>query len=98
MDTTRSSWFCKWLQHLGESPFLAAAEDSLARQILIIEEENHDDDMGGGVDNDMVVMNNVDEFNHLNLTRGVSTIADEDIFALADKEQQQLNVIDGSTA
>ena len=103
MDTTtRSSRFCKWLQQNG-SPFLAAAEDNLARQNTMVEEENDDgddDDDMDAVDDDVVENDILDEFNHLNLTGGrVDTIADEDIFALADEEREQLNVsFNGSTA
>ena len=47
-----------------------------------------DDDDDDGMDID-------DEFNHLNLTGGPAMIADEDLFVLAE-EEEELNVFDGS--
>jgi hypothetical protein len=83
-----------WLQRLG-SPFLAAAKDNLAHQNNMTIDEDIDDNDSDAVDND-TVENDIDEFNHLNLTGGVDTIADEDIFALTDEEQDQLNAFNGS--
>ena len=94
MDTTRSTRFFMWLQRLG-SPFLAAAKDHLAHQNNMTIDEDIDDNDSDAVDND-TVENDIDEFNHLNLTGGVDTIADEDIFALTDEEQDQLNAFNGS--
>ena len=85
MQTTRDTWIYKWLQQLGATtPFLAVAEDAdLAPNVRI---DDDDDDDGMDID---------DEFNHLILTGGPDTIADEDLFVLAEEEEER-NVFDGS--
>ena len=85
MQTTRDTGICKWLQQLGATtPFLAVAEDAdLALNVRI---DDDDDDNGMDID---------DEFNHLNLTGGPDTITDEDLFVLAEEEEER-NVFDGS--
>ena len=81
MQTTRDTGICKWLQQLAATtPLLAAVED--AENVRI------DDDDDDGMDID-------DEFNNLNLTGGPAMIADEDLFVLAE-EEEELNVFDGS--
>jgi hypothetical protein len=80
MTTTRDSRFCKWLRHLGAA-FLGDAEDNVEENISEEEGENVLPDF---VDEDVVDGDVADEFMHLNLTGGVDTIADEDIFVLAD--------------
>jgi hypothetical protein len=94
MHKTRSTGFCKWLQQLG-APFVAAAEDADLAQNMMIDEENQEFDMDD-VDDD-VVRNDIDEFNHLNLTGGVKTIANEDLFVLPEQEQEERNASDAST-
>jgi hypothetical protein len=42
-----------------------------------------------------IALSDVDEFNHLNLTGGDDTIAYDDLFVLAE-EEEELNVFDGS--
>jgi hypothetical protein len=79
MQTTRNTGICKWLQQLGATtPLLAAAEDA---EIVRIDDDDDDD----GMDID-------DEFNHLNLTGGPAMIADEDLFVLAE-EEEDLNIL-----
>ena len=49
------------------------------------------------VDQNIVEQNDMGEFNHINLTGGVDTIADEDLFVIAEEEQEVLNAFDGIT-
>jgi len=80
MTTTRGNRFCMWLRHLGAA-FIAAAEDDNAGTV--------EDEIDGVDDSD------VDEFNHLNLTGGVDTIADEDIFLVPAEEGAEMDLVDG---
>jgi hypothetical protein len=68
MTKTQDTRFCKWFQHLSAAFLFAAeeADDDIADDFIEDEINNADSD--------------VDEFNHLNLTGGVDTIADDDIF------------------
>ena len=79
MATTRDTRFCKWLQHLGAA-FLAAAED-VETGVADEEQQGEDEEMemedsagGNAVDE-------VDEFSHVDLAKGVDAITDEDLFA-----------------
>lgn len=81
MTMTRDSRFCKWLRHLGAA-FLGDAEDDVAE---VIPEEEGENELLDEVHAEDVVDGDVaDEFMHLNLTGGVDTIADNDIFGIAD--------------
>ena len=96
MVTTRNTRFCKWLRHLGAAFLDAGAgehDNDLAENIH--EEEGGDNELDV-VDNDVLDGDVVDEFIHLNLTGGIDTIADDDIFVLAEGEGQELNSVDGS--
>jgi hypothetical protein len=70
-----------WLCHLGAA-FIAAAEDDNAGTV---------EDEIDGTDDSVV-----DEFNHLNLTGGVDTIAEEDIFLVPPAEEgAEMDLVDG---
>ena len=62
---------------------LSAEDADLALNVRI-----DDDDDEDGMD--------IDEFNHLNFSGGDDMIADKDLFVLAEDEEEELNVFDGS--
>jgi len=82
MTTTRDTRFCKWLRHLGAA-FLAAAAEDVDTGVDAEERQGEEDEMEHGTES-----NYVDEFNQLDLTRGVNAITDEDLFVQTRDENE----------